>query len=139
LKEKKKVFLKLPEFPGGKVELVKYIRENLQYPELARINRIEGIVYLSAEINGEGEVIDVMINKPIGYGCDEEATRLVSSLKFGKVRNRGKKVKIIKKFSIEFKLPENISLQYNISTTTGNIPTQKSKTSYTYNLDINRD
>ena len=111
---KKKQFIKLPEYPGGKEQLIKYLRENLQYPELARINNIEGIVHLTAEIDNDGNVINAMIDKSLGYGCDEEAIRLVSSLNFGRVTNKGRRVTITKKFRIEFQLPKNISVQYNL-------------------------
>jgi TonB family protein len=100
----KKRFLKLPEYPGGKEEFRKYILENLKYPEEALKKRIEGTVHLSADINDNGEVLDVQIVKGIGYGCDEEAARLVSGCHFGGVKNQGVRLKTRKKFRIRFEL-----------------------------------
>jgi protein TonB len=141
LKEKKKLFLNLPEFPGGKEQLIKHIRENLQYPELARLNKIEGIVHLTAMIDDNGNVINVLIDKSLGYGCDEEAVRLVSSLHFGKVKNRGRRVKITKKFRIEFKLQGIISVQYIIVPDEGKKSNQQgvSNTDYTYTIQLNQN
>lgn len=110
---KKKHFLKLPEYPGGKEEFRKYILENLKYPEEARKNRVEGIVHMSAEINDNGEVVNAKIEKGIGFGCDEEALRLIYDAHFGEVKNRGHRVKTKKKFRIQFKLKENKIIQNN--------------------------
>ncbi len=35
----------MPEFPGGELELRKYIAENVNYPAVARENNIQGRVY----------------------------------------------------------------------------------------------
>jgi len=103
---KKKTFLKLPEFPGGKEEFKKYIMANLIYPRQALENKIQGIVYLSAEINDNGDVMNVRIERGLGHGCDEEAVRLISSVQFGGVNNHGLRVKTRKRFRIEFKIKE---------------------------------
>ena len=104
--KKHKKFLKYPEFPGGKEEFKKYIKESLIYPKEALENKIEGVVFLNAEINDNGLVTNVNIEKGLGYGCDEEAKRLLSGCKFGGVKNRGVRVKTRKKFRINFKLPQ---------------------------------
>jgi TonB family protein len=103
---KKKTFLKLPEFPGGKEEFKKYILANLVYPRQALDKKIQGIVYLSADINDDGDVMNVRVEKGLGYGCDEEAVRLISSVQFGGVNNHGLRVKTRKRFRIEFKIKE---------------------------------
>lgn len=41
----------------------------------------------------------------IGYGCDEEAMRVIGLLRFKKVKNRGMRVKVTTKTNINFKLP----------------------------------
>ena len=61
--QKKKSFLKLPEYPGGKVALKKFIADNLIYPTEAQKSGIEGIVYLSAEIDDNGNVREVIVSK----------------------------------------------------------------------------
>jgi TonB family protein len=113
---KKKQFLHFPEFPGGKVSLQSYISENLVYPEEALKNNVEGIVYLSAEVNDNGQVAGIRIEKGIGYGCDEEAIRLLREMHFGSVVNRGIRLKTRKKFRIPFKLKkEKTKLEINYS------------------------
>ena len=78
----------------------------MKYPKDALINRVEGVVVLSAEVTGQGEIRNIAVEHGIGYGCDEEAVRLLSLLKYGKVKNRGVRVTAIRKFRIEFRLPK---------------------------------
>ncbi len=105
MKHSKKKFLNLPEYPGGKEAFKAYIKSNLKYPEEALRQKVEGIVHLKAEIDDNGHVGDVVVEKGLGAGCDEEAVRLIKNIRFGGVKNRGVRVKNRKKFRIEFKLP----------------------------------
>ena len=136
MKSSKKRFLKLPEFPGGKEAFKAYIKSNLKYPKEALEKQVQGVVYLSAEIDDNGDVLDVKIEKGIGVGCDEEAMRLIKNVRFGGVNNRGLRVKSRKKFRIEFKLPPENKVKYHIVSDkkTNNTPTAKIKYSYTINL-----
>ena len=105
MKHSKKRFLNLPEYPGGKEAFKAYIKSNLKYPEEALRRKIEGIVHLKAEIDDNGHVGNVVVEKGLGAGCDEEAVRLIKNVRFGGVKNRGVRVKNRKKFRVEFKLP----------------------------------
>jgi protein TonB len=105
-KEKKeKNFVHKPVYPGGIKAIRQLIRENLQYPEAARGAGIEGTVYLKYAINYQGGVSDVKVVSGLGYGCDEEAIRLVSLLKFEVPKNRKIKVLFHKTIQIHFRLP----------------------------------
>lgn len=55
-----------------------YLKEELIYPEAAQENGIEGEVILSLTISKSGEILDIKIEKSLGYGCDEEALRLIN-------------------------------------------------------------
>ena len=118
MKEKHKKFLNLPEYPGGKEAFKKYIKENLKYPEEALQKQIEGIVHLTAQIDDNGHVVDVSIEKGLGAGCDKEAVRLIKKVQFGGVKNRGVRLKTRKKFKIEFKLPPKRKVSYNLTKST---------------------
>ena len=63
-----------PEFKGNFKE---YIKHNLQYPSRAYKRRINGDVYIRFFIDENGAVSDPQIVRGIGYGCDEEALRLI--------------------------------------------------------------
>lgn len=103
-KPKKKNFLRIPTFPGGKEAYQKFIENNMVYPEQALINKVEGSVYVVYTVNNIGEIVDVEVKKGIGYGCDEEAIRIIRLLKYEPVRNRGVKMKAEMKTRINFKL-----------------------------------
>jgi len=105
---KKKKFLNLPTYPGGRDAFRKFISENLVYPPAALQNRIEGTVFLSYVVNDLGEIIEARVLKGLGYGCDEEALRLIRLLHYGKVSNRGMRVKSEIKTGIRFLLPTNV-------------------------------
>ncbi len=101
---KKRQFLKLPEFPGGKTEFQQYVAEHLKYPKEALQHQIEGIVHLEAVVDDNGRVSGAQVIKGIGYGCDEEAVRLINEARFGSVNNKGLRVKSTQKFKVEFSL-----------------------------------
>ena len=101
-----KKFINKHEYPGGKKALHNFINQNLKYPKQAVIKKIEGIVFLSYKINEKSKIIDIKIIKGLGFGCDEEAIRVVSLLNYPKPKNRGIKISSIKKIKISFRLPE---------------------------------
>lgn len=94
-----------PEFPGGPAKLLEYIQKNLEYPEAARENEIQGRVFVGFIVEEDGSVSNVKILRGIGYGCDEEAIRLVYSLpKFKPGKQRGKPIRVAYTLPIVFKL-----------------------------------
>lgn len=103
---KPKKFLKLPRLSGGKQELIKFISSNLQYPKEALEAEVQGDVIVKYKITGNGEVFNPEIVKGIGYGCDEEALRLVMMLQYDAVRNRGARVTASNKLKIPFRIPQ---------------------------------
>ena len=113
-KPKKSKFLKKPEYPGGSKAISKFINENIQYPEQAKKNNIEGFVVVEFKVNDLGNVFDAKILKGLGYGLDEEAIRLVNSIKFQKARNPGFRVTVTRKIKINFKIRGNqITMVYH--------------------------
>jgi len=81
----------MPEFPGGDEARVRFLQENLKYPQAAKEAGIEGRVYLTFVVEKDGRVTDVKVLRGIGGGCDEEAIRVVQAMpkwKAGMQRNR---------------------------------------------------
>jgi protein TonB len=113
--KKRKHFYIQPTYPGGNKALSEFIVKNLRYPEQAVQNNISGSVHLQYEVNDDGIVESVRILKGLGYGCDEEAVRIVKLLKFGKVKNRGIRLKATKKIRINFsKIIKKHELTYSL-------------------------
>jgi len=103
---KAKDFIHKPKYIGGKEGWFQLLKDNLKYPEKALAKKIEGRVNLSYEVNGKGKVNRVKVTKGLGYGCDEEAIRLVKMMKYESVSNRNLKVTMHHKIAIDFKLPK---------------------------------
>ena len=70
----------MPEYPGGQAALLRFIGENVRYPELAKQQGIQGKVVVKFMIDTAGVVRNATIQKGIGGGCDEEALRVISAL-----------------------------------------------------------
>lgn len=62
------------------IEVVNYITNTLIYPEQAKLEGLEGVVYISFVVSKEGEVVQPKILKDIGGGCGLEAIRVVQSM-----------------------------------------------------------
>ena len=70
----------MPEFPGGMQAMYNYITNNLQYPKLAKESNRNGRVVLSFVVNADGSISDINIMESIGFGCDDEAKRVISEM-----------------------------------------------------------
>lgn len=93
-----------PTYSGGNEAMNKFIEDNLKYPDEAIKNKIEGTVAVDYNVDIFGKVISAKIKHGIGYGCDEEALRLVKLLQFGKKRYQGLHVVFHKSLIINFRL-----------------------------------
>jgi len=110
---KSKNFIKKAEYPGGADALKKFVKQTLRYPKEALLHRVEGRVYLKYEVNEKGKVHSISVVNGLGYGCDEEAIRIIGLLKYSPVKNRGLKVNTKFKLTIPFKLPQAIPIKIN--------------------------
>lgn len=67
----------LPEFPGGMVELMKWITKNLKYPYQAQKNKVQGLVVVTFIINRDGSIANIKVDKSVDPALDNEAKRVV--------------------------------------------------------------
>ncbi len=96
---------KMAEYPGGNGAMSKFIQKNLKYPKKARKKEIEGRVIIQFVINKEGKVTKAKILRDIGYGCGEEALKVVNKMpKWKPATQRGKPVKVMMTLPFNFKL-----------------------------------
>lgn len=136
-KPKPEKLVKQPIYSGGKKALDEFIRANLQYPEEAIKNKIEGAVAVEYNVDVFGRVREAKIKHGIGYGCDEEAVRIVKLLKYEKKKYQGLHVVFHKSLIINFQLnktlnPEKADLIINYHLTeTKNSYQSENKISYT--------
>ena len=99
----------MPTFKGGEpaTEFRKFIAQNLQYPETAAENGTEGRVIVQFAVNSSGEVVDAVVVRSADPALDKEAVRVVmSSPDWEPGKQKGKAVKILFTFPINFIVPE---------------------------------
>jgi periplasmic protein TonB len=95
-----------PEFPGGNIEALKYIAKNIKYPSAAQRANVSGKVFIKFVVERDGAIGDVQILKGIGFGCDEEAQRVIKSMpKWTPGKQNGRNVRVW------FTLPVNYQLE----------------------------
>ncbi len=72
----------MPEFVGGEVAMMQFIKDNMKYPEAAKSNGVEGKVKVKFTVNKNGSLSDfnIISKEKLGYGCEEEAIRLIKSM-----------------------------------------------------------
>ncbi len=96
-----------PAYPGGDRALVSFFQNNIEYPQEAAENGVEGTVNISFLVDENGKISYPMTNPPrLGYGLEEEAMRVFNKMpKWTPGSLKGKNVKT------RFTLPVTFQLQ----------------------------
>jgi periplasmic protein TonB len=98
----------MPEFPGGEAELLKFISNNILYPQDAISNNIQGRVILRFAVNTDGSIDRIQILRGIDNSLDSEAVRVVRTLpKFKPGKQRGVPVPVWFSLPVLFRLENN--------------------------------
>ena len=104
----------MPEFPGGMLKLMEFIRQNIQYPQAAKQNKLEGTVIMQVVIDKDGTVtqprILCSVNPVLSADAAlcEEALRIVSIMpKWKPGHQHGVNLKVKYTFPIKFEIPVN--------------------------------
>lgn len=84
---------KAAEPVGGYAAFYELLRKNMKYPNKARRYNVSGKVYIEFIINKDGTPVDFKTFKGLGYGCDEEAIRVISLSKWNPGQQRGNPVR----------------------------------------------
>lgn len=97
-----------PTYPGGITKFYEYLKQNIRYPREARINGVEGNVYVQFVVDQYGNIRNVEVVKGIGSGCDLEAERVLKSVpKFNPGYHKGKPVPVRMVLPVMFRFVEN--------------------------------
>jgi periplasmic protein TonB len=87
--------------------LLKFLQKNLHYPTPAVNANVTGKVYMQFVVGQDGNISKVDVLKGIGFGCDEEAERVVKSMpKWSPGRQSGRAVSVKFTLPISFQLAE---------------------------------
>lgn len=96
-----------PSFMGGNSEMYKFLSKNLKYPSAAQRANIQGKVFLSFIVEKDGSITDIETMKGIGFGCDEEAMRVVKLMpKWIAGKQNGRNVRVKFTIPVFFKLDD---------------------------------
>jgi protein TonB len=94
-----------PEFTGGAKAWSKYMERNLRYPSRAQEEGAAGKVYVSFVVEKDGSITDVSVIKGIGFGCDEEAIKVIKKSPLWKPgKNKGTPVRVRYNMAINFQM-----------------------------------
>lgn len=105
--EKEKAILVASEMPDIEGGVLAFVKNNIRYPEDAKENNAQGTVFLSFVVERDGSIsnIEVLNKQKVGYGCEEEAIRVIKSGKWKPGKNMGQAVRV------QFTLPVKYQLK----------------------------
>ncbi len=85
----------MPTYPGGAVELMNFINENLQYPEEALNDSVQGIVQVSFIVEKDGSTTDFEVIDEHHPALEAEAVRVLQQMpKWKPATQNGVKVRV---------------------------------------------
>ncbi|MDQ0966894.1 protein TonB [Flavobacterium sp. W4I14] len=94
-----------PEFNGGAKAWSKYMERNLRYPYQAQEENVQGKVFVSFVVERDGSVTDVKVLRGLGFGCDEEAIKVIKKSPLWKPgKNKGVPVRVRYNMAINFQI-----------------------------------
>lgn len=93
------------EFPGGQAALMKWLSNNIRYPESAQQNDIQGRVVVKFVVEKDGSVGNATIVRGVDKDLDREALRVVKKMpKWQPGKNNGVAVRSYFTLPVTFKL-----------------------------------
>lgn len=93
------------EFPGGTAALMKWLNQNIRYPEQAAANDIQGRVIVKFVVEKDGSIGHAEILKGVDKDLDREALRVVKKMpKWQPGKNNGVAVRSYFNLPVSFKL-----------------------------------
>jgi len=109
--QKKPVFMvveEMPEFPGKEEGLMKYLMDNIKYPETAQNKGIQGNVIVQFVIDETGKITEPIVLKGVDPILDEEAIRVITAMpNWQPGKQRGQNVRVSYTLPINFSLKED--------------------------------
>lgn len=95
---------KMPFPENGYEGFYKFLSQELKYPKPAIKSATQGKVYVEFVVDKNGRPSNMRIIKGIGYGCDEEALRVISLTRWNAGKQRGVPVNVRMTLPIQFQL-----------------------------------
>lgn len=96
----------MPEFPGGKAEMMKYLMNNIKYPKSAYDTQKQGTVLVGFIVGKDGSINKAKVVKSVDSDLDAEALRIVNSMpKWTPGMQYGKTVEVRCVVPLRFMIP----------------------------------
>lgn len=80
---KEEVFMvaeQMPEYPGGMKEMLKFLQENVKYPENAMKNNVQGRVIVQFVVEKDGTPTEFKVLRSVDPDLDAEALRVMKAM-----------------------------------------------------------
>jgi TonB family protein len=95
----------MPQFPGGDIELMKFLSENVKYPEAALKAGTQGRVVAQFIVGADGSITNVKVLKNVSDEIDAEAVRVINAMpKWKPGMQSGKAVRVKYTIPVTFRL-----------------------------------
>lgn len=95
----------MPEFPGGMKELLKFLQDNLKYPESAMKNNVQGRVIVQFVVEKDGTPTEFNVVRAVNPDLDAEALRVLKTMpKWKPGMQRGEVVRVKYTVPVTFRL-----------------------------------
>lgn len=105
---KEEVFMvaeQMPEYPGGMKEMLKFLQENVKYPENAMKNNVQGRVIVQFVVEKDGTPTEFKVARSVDPDLDAEALRVLQTMpKWKPGMQRGEVVRVKFTVPVSFKL-----------------------------------
>ena len=96
---------KMPEYPGGIEAFMKFLSENVRYPEAASKAGIQGRVLVNFIVEKDGSISNIHVIQNVNEYLDAEAVRVVGAMpKWTPGMHEGKAVRVKYTVPISFRL-----------------------------------
>ena len=96
-----------PEFPGGYEAMLKFLSDNIVYPQEAKDNKIEGRVIVTFVVEKDGSISSIRVLSDIGSGCGAEVVRVLKLMpKWKPGMQKGQPVRVQYSLPVLFTIPE---------------------------------
>lgn len=96
----------MPEFPGGEMEMMKWVSKNVRYPSRAYRAKAQGMVVVSFVVDKDGTITETEILKSVHPDIDAEAIRVIIQMpKWKPGKQEGEPVRV--RYSLPLKFSFN--------------------------------
>lgn len=95
----------LPEYPGGSAAMMRYLAQNVKYPQAAQENGRQGKVVVQFVVDTDGSIINAHVLTSVDPDLDKEALRVIKSMpRWTPGKQKGKPVRVKYTVPVNFRL-----------------------------------